>query len=269
MKKFKAAICQNRQTYDKERNILHVLDMIDEAASNNAELVILPEIFYYPYELPAMPMVQEENKETLSRLAEKARKLKIYLCTGSMAEVSKGKRYNRTYLINPSGKVILEYSKCHLFDVSFKTLHVSESAVFESGNKLAAVKTPLGTIGMLICYDIRFPEMARKLACGMGVEFLIVPAAFNTVTGPAHWDMVFRARAVENQIYVAAASPARKRNSTYKAYGHSMFIDPWGRVLGEANTTEKIIYAETNPKVLSDTRTRLPLLKHRRPEFYK
>ena len=269
MKKFKAAICQNRQSHDKESNILHALDMIDEAASNKAELVIFPEIFYYPYELPAMPMVQEENKETLNRFAEKARKLKIYLCTGSMAEVVNGKRYNKSYLINPSGKVILEYSKCHLFDVNFKTLHVAESSVFECGNKLAAVKTPLGTMGIIICYDIRFPEMTRKLVCDMGVEFLIVPAAFNTVTGPAHWNIVFRGRAIENQIYIAAAAPARKRNSTYKAYGHSMFIDPWGRVLSEANTTEKIIYAEINPKVLSDTRTRLPLLKHCRPGLYK
>jgi predicted amidohydrolase len=214
-----------------------------------------------------MPSLAEENGETLELLKGCAKKLGIFLCTGSIAVIEDGRRFNRAYLISPKGKVLLEHSKCHLFDVTFKELKTRESAVFDAGDDLKIVKTELGTIGILICYDIRFPETARKLALA-GAEILLVPAAFNNVTGPAHWDVIFRARAIENQVFTAAASPARDMKASYKAYGHSMIIDPWGSVLSKAGIHEKIIYADLNPDRLSDIRGRLPLLKHRRGDIY-
>jgi omega-amidase len=121
---------------------------------------------------------------------------------------------------------------------------------------------------MLVCYDIRFPEAARTLAL-KGMEVLLVPAAFNTVTGPLHWHITFRSRSVENQVFTAAASPARNNRSTYKAYGHSLVIDPWGKIICEAGSGEKIIYARLDPGKLEEARARLPLLKHRKQSLYR
>jgi predicted amidohydrolase len=267
MKKFKLAVCQNKPVRDKAASITHALEMAEEASGNGAEFVVFPEIFYHPYELKKIPLLTEENGETLETLKESAKRLGVYLCAGSIAVGENGKRYNRSYLISPKGKVLLEHSKCHMFDVSFKDLRAKESAVFDAGNELKTVKTELGKVGILICYDIRFPEAARKLALD-GAEILIVPAAFNNVTGPAHWDVMFRARAIENQLFTVAASPARDMKALYKAYGHSMIIDPWGAVLSKAGIHEKIIYAELDPEKLADVRGRLPLLKHRRGDIY-
>lgn len=228
---------------------------------------MLPEIFFYPYEIDLLKKIAEENNETLLKLQETAKKNNIYLCTGSIAEKVKDKIYNKSYLINPEGNIIHGYCKSHLFDVTLPHLRVQESEVFYPGNKLSVISTELGKIGILICYDIRFPEAARKLSLS-GAELILVPAAFNNITGPAHWHIMFRARAVENQVYIAAASPARNNNSKYKAYGHSMIVDPWGKIISEAGKNEKIIYATINPEITKEIREELPLLKHRRKELY-
>ena len=148
-------------------------------------------------------------------------------------------------------------------------LHVHNKCLdfTSSNNELIVKETPFGKLGLSVCYDIRFPEMARKLAL-KGAEILLVPAAFNTVTGPAHWHVMFRARAIENQVFIAAASPALTPEAQYRAYGHSMIVNPWGEVLAEAGTGKSIIYAEIDPQALKDTRERLPLLKHRRRDIY-
>lgn len=267
MKKFKTAICQNKQGFNKEKNIRQAIDMVETAAGKGAALVVLPEIFYYPFELAAKKEIIEEDGHTLSLLTDCARKCGIHLCTGSVGEKGKKGATNTSYLISPSGRILLRHSKCHLFDASFKTLRVRESAVFVPGSEFTVAATPLAKIGILICYDIRFPEAARQLTL-MGAEIILVPAAFNTVTGPAHWHVNFRCRAIENQVFIAAASPARNPRAQYKAYGHSMIINPWGKVLAEAGTKHSIVYADLDPKVLKDTRRRLPLLKHRRPDIY-
>ncbi len=241
--------------------------MINKAAENNAKMVILPEIFFYPYEINKLKKIADKNNETLNKLKTKAQEKNIYLCTGSIAEKEGTNTYNTSYLINPEGEIILKYSKCHLFDVNLPKLQVKESDTFQKGSILKTVNTELGKIGIIICYDIRFPEITRKLALD-GIDILLVPAAFNTVTGPAHWHITFRTRAVENQIFIAAASPARNKKSAYSTYGHSMFIDPWGRILKQAGTGRSIIYCIIDPEVQYKTRARLPLLKHRRTDLY-
>lgn len=241
--------------------------MIVKAAKNNAKLIMLPEMFFIPYEMGLIKSIAEENNETLVKLQSIAKKNKIFLCTGSIAEKKDNKIYNKSYLINPGGEVIYHYSKSHLFDVNLPDLKVQESKIFSRGNDLSIVSTELGKIGILICYDIRFPEAARKLAL-MGTELILIPAAFNNITGPAHWHIIFRARAVENQVFIATASPARNSKSIYKAYGHSLIVNPWGKIISEAGEKEKIIYGEINTDVLLKTRARLPLLKQRRIDLY-
>ena len=267
MKKFKIAVCQNKPVKNKDESVAQIITKIEEAKANKADLVVLPEIFYYPYELRALPKLEESDRETLAKLQSTAKKLEIHLCTGSMVERIGDKRFNKSYLINPAGEVILEHCKTHLFDVNFKTLRTRESLIFDAGDNFAVADTELGKIGMLICYDIRFPEAARKLTL-MGADIILVPAAFNNITGPLHWHILFRGRAIENQVFVAAASPACDMESRYHAYGHSLVVDPWGKILTEADDSECTLYAEIDPDVLSEVRGKLPLLKHRRPEIY-
>jgi len=261
------AICQNKPVYDKNKNIDNAFKMIKKASDNKAGLVVLPEIFYYPYEIKKLKAIADDNTALLKKFCGTAKDLSIFICTGSMAVKDKDKIFNRAYLINPEGKIVLVHDKCHLFNVDLPHLTVLESEIFSKGSDINIVETELGKIGMLICYDIRFPEIARKLAL-KGAEIILVPAAFNNITGPAHWEIMFRARAVENQIYIAAASPARNSKTGYKAYGHSMIIDPWGKILSEAKTGEKIIYADLDPDILIEKRKILPLLRDRREEIY-
>jgi len=267
METFKSAICQLKPVYDKEQNIVTAISMIEEATRNGAQLITLPEIFYYPYELLALRRIADKDNATLQRLQAEALKSNIYLCTGSLAVKTEDGIRNTAYLIAPSGEILLQYSKIHLFDVAFDGLRVRESVIFTPGNQVAVAKTPLGTMGIIICYDVRFPELARKCAL-LGAEILIVPAAFNTITGPAHWHTLFRARAIENQVFVLAASQARVAESIYQAYGHSLIVDPWGTVISEAGEEERIIYAELDARVLIDTRKRMPLMEQRKPEIY-
>ncbi len=268
MKPFTIALCQNKPSYDKQKNMGRVLAMLDRAARRGARLVVFPEIVNYPYEFDLLKEKSSQDDNSLALLREQARSRKVFVCTGSLMEKRDGKIYNTSYLLDPQGEIILSYSKTHLFDVDLPALTAKESAVFSGGDGFSVVRCELGTIGLLICYDIRFPETARLLSL-KGAELILVPAAFNTVTGPAHWDMTFRTRAVENQCFLAAVSPARNKKSAYRAYGHSLMIDPWGRVLARAGTGEKIIYARLDPRVLDETRARLPLLRHRREDLYK
>lgn len=268
MQTFTTAICQNKPGYDKQANIDHACDMIAEAVSSGASLVTLPEIFYYPYDLKGIRNIADDGKMTLDRLRHAAVKGSIYLCAGTMAVRNGASVENTSYLIAPDGDILLEYSKTHLFDVELDNKHFRESSFIKPGDKVGIAETPLGNIGILVCYDIRFPEIARTLALS-GAEIIVVPAAFNSVTGPAHWDVLFRARAIENQVYVLAASQALVPLSPYSAYGHSMVVDPWGTVLCSAGNEETIVYAEINAEKLYDTRKRMPIFSQRRPALYK
>ena len=269
MRTFTIALCQITPGHDKTANVEHAFTMVREAAAKGAELIVLPEIFYYPFELLALRRIAGGEHEILQRFRELAEELGVYLCTGSMIEKRNDRRYNTAWLIGPDGKELLSYSKAHLFDADLDGIRVRESLVFSHGDSFAAVQTPLGTIGMNICYDIRFPELARKAALD-GVDLLLVPAVFNQVTGPAHWECFMRTRAVENQFFLAAVSQGRSSDpeAAYQAYGHSMLVSPWGEVLVDAGERECIVYATVDPECIAATRRRLPLLQHRREMLY-
>lgn len=241
--------------------------MIEEASAQGAALICLPEIFYHPFELNHLKKIAGNESFILSCFCQTAKKLGIYLCTGSMACLEGGVIFNRSYLLGPNGTVLLKYDKCHLFDVDFKGLKIRESSVFAPGNQISSVQTDLGRIAIMICYDVRFPELMRSKSM-IGIDLLLVPAVFNCITGPAHWHVIMRARAIENQIYLAAISQGENIESSYKSYGHSMLVSPWGDILAEADRNEQIIYAECNPKLIEETRKRLPLLTQRRADIY-
>lgn len=268
MRYITAAVCQNKPSWNKEESISRVIKMVRRVADDGADLVVLPEIFYHPYELAHVPDLAERDQRTIERLRETARELKIHLCTGTTAEMRGEHCYNESHLIGPDGAILLTHRKCHLFNLNSSQLKTSESAVFHAGDSLEVANTELGKIGILICYDIRFPEAARALAL-RDAEIILVPAAFNQVTGPAHWHTMFKARAIENQVFIAAASPALNPDAKYKAYGHSVIVDPWGEVLAEADgDRESVIKADLDPERLREVRERLPLLSSRRPDIY-
>jgi omega-amidase len=266
MNPLRVALCQIRPSRDVSATIEHAFAMIEQAAIQGADLAVLPEIFYHPYELLEIKRIGDMSR-LLERFSLEARRHEIFICTGSMAIKGPDGLTNTAHLINPDGAIELTYSKSHLFEMTLKNVRIQESLIFSEGDRFPVVRTGLATIGMLICYDIRFPEAARKLAL-QRAELFIVPANFNQVTGPAHWHVMHRARAVENQVFLVTVSQALNPDAKYKAYGHSMAVSPWGDIIAEAGEDECIIYADLDPRVLEETRKRLPLLKHRRADLF-
>lgn len=267
---FNVAICQMMVGDDKEANLQRAAGMIKEA-SQKAHIIVLPEIFNAPYQTDLLPAYAEAIPGRTSRfLSSKAEENKVLLIGGSIPEIDDtGKLYNSSCIFDPCGNMIAKYRKIHLFDIDIPgQVLFKESAVFTAGEHLKRINYQGLQLTVLICYDIRFPELAR-MATLAGAQALFVPAAFNTTTGPAHWELLMRTRAVDNQLFVIAASPARNPQSSYQAWGHSMVVDPWGKVIAEAQTGEEIIYAEINLNLLQKVRQELPILQHRRPQLYK
>ncbi len=267
---FNVAICQMMVGHDKEAILLRASEMIKEA-SRKAQIVILPEIFNAPYQTNLLPDYAEAIPgRTSCFLSTQALENKVLLIGGSIPEIDvAGKIYNSSCVFDQAGDMIAKHRKLHLFDIDIPgQIIFKESDVFTAGENLELIDYPQLKLAVLICYDIRFPELAR-MATLAGAQIIFVPAAFNTTTGPAHWELLMRTRAVDNQLFVVAASPARNPDSSYQAWGHSMVVDPWGKVIAEAQTGEEIIYAEINLSLLQKVRQELPVLKHRRPELYK
>lgn len=270
MKDFKVAVCQIMTSDDKKKNIEKAKKMIKEASQNGAKLVALPEIFNCPYDNKCFSKYAEVYPgETSIEMMEVAKECGVFLVAGSIPEKDGDKIYNTSYFFNNKGELIGKHRKMHLFDINIDGgQYFKESDVLTAGDEVTVVDTELGKIGIGICYDIRFPEYFRILALE-GAEIVILPAAFNMTTGPAHWEMSVRMRALDNQIYMVAASPARDENSSYVSYANSRVVNPWGEVISKADTEECIIYANICAKREKEIREQLPLLKHIRNDVYK
>jgi len=267
---FGLAICQLNVTGDKKRNIQRAAEMVREAADRGARMVILPEMFNCPYQTKLFPAYAEEFKsgETIAMLRETAMEKQIYLVGGSIPEREGEAVYNSSFTFGPRGNLLGRYRKMHLFDVDLPGgPRVKESSTIGYGEKLAVFDTGMCRVGVVICFDVRFPELIRLLALD-GVQLVVVPAAFNTTSGPAHWEMTMRARAVDNQVYLAAASPARDPEAGYVIYGHSMIVEPWGEIMAEAGEGEEIIIAEIDLERVEKVRRQIPLLNLRRHDLY-
>lgn len=174
-----------------------------------------------------------------------ARKKNVYIIAGSIPELGEdGKLYNTCVIYDPAGHIIGKHRKVHLFDINVPgKITFQESKVLHPGNHLTICDTKYGKIGVGICYDLRFPEIAQ-IYRENGCELLVYPGAFNMTTGPAHWELLQRSRALDNQLYVATCSPARDDTATYTAWGHSMVVDPWGKIVSEAQEPETVIFAD-------------------------
>jgi predicted amidohydrolase len=265
-----AAICQMLVSGDKEENLGKAAQMVGEAAGNGAQMVVLPEIFNAPYQMDILPQYAENiTGPTVELLASLAQKHRILLVGGSIPEKDGyGNIYNSSLIFGQDGAIIARHHKMHLFDVDIpQQIAIRESATFAPGQEITTFGYYGICFGVIICYDVRFPEMARLNALA-GAQILVIPAAFNLITGPAHWELLMRSRAVDNQLYVIAASQARNHQAGYQAWGHSMIVDPWGSVICQADETEQIIYARLDLSKVDTVRRELPLLKHRRTDIY-
>ncbi len=267
---FKIALCQSRVKDDKSKNLENAYGMITQAASNGADMVALCEMFNCPYSGKYFSNYgeREDSSETIDMLKGASRDRGIYIIGGSIPEIDGDKIFNTAYVINPEGEVIAKHRKTHLFDVDIENgIRFMESDYLSPGEDITVFDTSFARVGLCICYDIRFPEMIRSLAL-KGAQIIFIPAAFNTTTGPAHWETLFKARALDNQVYMAGISPAGDDNGVYAAYGHSIITSPWGQVIGEANRGQEIVYGDIDLDYENKVRQELPLLKHRKPEIY-
>ncbi|XP_059453901.1 omega-amidase, chloroplastic [Corylus avellana] len=273
--KFKIGLCQISVTPDKQRNIAHARKAIEEAASKGAQLVLLPEIWNSPYSNDCFPVYAEDidaggdASPSTAMLSEVSRLLKITIVGGSIPERSGDRVYNTCCVFGTNGELKAKHRKVHLFDIDIPgKITFIESKTLTAGESPTIVDTDVGRIGIGICYDLRFQELAMIYAA-RGAHLLCYPGAFNMTTGPLHWELLQRARAADNQLYVATCSPARDAGAGYVAWGHSTLVGPFGEVLATTEHEEAIIIAEVDYSLIELRRTNLPLLKQRRGDLYQ
>lgn len=270
MSVIKTAIIQMSVVKDKLTNIEKAGDYLRNLMDQNIDLAVLPEMFCCPYQTKNFPIYAEEEEGTCWQLlSNMASSYGIYLAAGSMPEKDeKGRVFNTSYVFDRQGRQIAKHRKMHLFDINITGgQSFMESETLTAGDQVTVFDTEFGKMGLCICYDFRFPELAR-LMVNMGAKVILVPAAFNMTTGPAHWETMFRQRAVDNQVFTIGAAPARDLDSDYISWGHSIAVAPWGNILvhmdeKEGNTVQTLDLSEVDK-----VRRELPLLAHCRSDIY-
>ena len=263
-------LCQTPVTADKDKNLETAGTYIGRCAEAGAALIVLPEMFCCPYQSSCFPAYAEKaGGKVWSFLSETARRHRVCLVGGSMPELDEaGRIYNSCFVFDENGAQIGRHRKMHLFDIDIAGgQRFMESETLAPGDAMTVVDTAWGKIGVMICFDMRFPEPARLMALA-GASAVIIPAAFNMTTGPAHWEITLRARAVDNQIYVLACAPARDEKGSYVSYGNSMAVSPWGNVIGRLDAGADILLAELDMDQVTSIRSQLPLLRARRSDLY-
>jgi predicted amidohydrolase len=270
----RAALVQLTSGDDPEENLSATIGWLRQAALGGADLILTPEVtncVSTSRETQRAVLQFEEDDKTLSAIRLEAKRLKKWILIGSLAlktTDADGRFANRSFMIDPNGEIHARYDKIHMFDVDVsETETYRESAGFRPGNQAIACETPLGIVGMTICYDLRFPALHRSLA-EAGAQILTIPAAFSPVTGEAHWDVLLRARAIETGCFVLApaqtGSHAQTSGKERKTYGHSMAISPWGEIIVDAGTDEGVTFVDIDINDVAKARQRIPSLKHAR-----
>ena len=271
MEKIKIAAIQMSTVEDKMENVRTVKTYLEKIKDENPDFVILPEMFCCPYQTENFPIYAEKEGEPVwQQLSGYAKQYGIYLIGGSMPEKdAEGNVYNTSYIFDREGKQIGKHRKVHLFDIDVKGGQTfKESDTLTAGDSDTVFDTEFGKIGVMLCFDIRFPELSRMMV-NDGAKVIFVPAAFNMTTGPAHWELSFRTRALDNQIYMVGCAPARDVSAGYISWGHSIVTDPWGRVIDMLDEKKGILLAELDMDYEEQVREELPLLKSRRKDMYK
>ena len=251
-----------KKTYESPReNMEAVRKILEERQGPAADFILLPEIFTCPYDNSCFPLyAQEDGGEVSSYLSDLAREQGAYLIGGSVPEKDReGRIYNTSYIYDRQGKRIGKHRKIHLFDIDVEGgQYFRESDVLSPGSSPTVFDTEFGRMGVCICFDIRFPDLFIRMR-EAGAKMVFIPAAFNMTTGPAHWETLFRSRALDQQVFVLGCSPARDEGASYVAYGHSILTDPWGSVVCELGPGEGILSAQIDLERVDSVRRQIPL----------
>mmetsp|Transcript_16984 Transcript_16984/g.28338 ORF Transcript_16984/g.28338 Transcript_16984/m.28338 type:complete len:296 (-) Transcript_16984:187-1074(-) len=285
--KLRIALCQLNVGVDKSLNISRASAALATAAwEKKSNLVVLPECWNCPYSTSVfaeyaeyVPKIGEIPDMTTSpssaMLCSQAKELGLWLVGGSIPEKHIAEEgadpeiYNTSIIVNPDGGIVGKHRKVHLFDIDVPgKITFKESDALTAGQSITTVDTPWGVVGVGICYDMRFPEMATVMR-QRGAKVMVYPGAFNLTTGPAHWELLQRSRAVDNQVFVATCSPARDESAGYKAWGHSTVVSPWGTLLVKAGTEEDIVTADVDFTELEETRQNIPCWDQKRHDLYQ
>lgn len=271
MEFIKVANIQMNVSNNKTESFKAAEKYLEVVSKENVDLVLLPEMFNCPYQTRHFPVYAEKTGESSwQKCSLLAKKYNIYLAAGSMPEKDEnGRVYNTAYVFDRQGNQIAKHRKVHLFDINVEGgQKFQESDTLTSGNQVTAFETEFGGMGICICYDIRFPELFR-LMVDKGAKLILVPGAFNMTTGPAHWELSFRARALDNQVFVVGTAPARNDSSEYISWGHSIVVGPWGNVIEQMDEKEGYMINVLDLTQVDKIRAQLPLLVHRRKDVYK
>ncbi|MBX3171756.1 MAG: carbon-nitrogen hydrolase family protein [Candidatus Eremiobacteraeota bacterium] len=264
----RVGVVQLSSTLETERNLSVAAGLIENAGRSGARLVVLPEVFNRRGESARVREQAEELEgASLGWAAEQARAQRLWLVAGSIAEQAGTACHNTSCLFSPEGERVAVYRKIHLFDVDIPGAVAKESAHVTAGGELVVSQVEGCPVGLTVCYDLRFPELYRRLTL-LGARMITVPSAFTERTGRDHWEVLLRARAIENQVFVLAPNQFGTTAGTPTSYGRSMIIDPWGTVLAQAGDGESLILADLDFARQAEVRSRLPSLQHRRPDLY-
>lgn len=265
----KLAMIQMPVTADQEENLAVAREYLVRAREAGAELAVLPEMFCCPYTNASFTAhAQAAGGPVWTAMSQAARELGLWLVAGSMPEREGDRIYNTSFVFDPAGRQVARHRKMHLFDIDVKGgQRFMESETFTAGDQVTVFETPWGKLGLCICFDMRFPELARAMTLA-GARAIIAPAAFNMTTGPLHWELLFRQRAVDNQLFTVGVAPARDEAGPYVSYGNSMACSPWGRVLCRADAEPALLLAELDLAENEAVRAQLPLLSARRTDVY-
>jgi predicted amidohydrolase len=265
---FTAGLVQMRSGLTPRTNLDAAIELIEQAKAAGADYVLTPEmtnILEVKREQLFAAIAPEEGDASLAAFRELARRLGIFLHVGSLAlKVSSDKAVNRSFLIDRTGEIVARYDKIHMFDVDLSDGEsYRESRTFRPGEIAVVADLPWGRVGLSVCYDLRFPALYRALA-EAGSSFLAIPSAFTRQTGEAHWQVLVRARAIENGSFVLAAAQGGKHENGRETYGHSLIVDPWGRILAEGTIEPGIVLATIDPAAVAAARAKIPSLQHGR-----
>ena len=265
---FRVGLIQMRSGRTPRANVDAAARLIGDAKAAGADYVQTPEmtnIMEVKREALFATLAPEESDPSLAAFRDTARTQRLWLHVGSLAlKVSPDKAVNRSFLIDPKGEIAARYDKIHMFDVDLAGGEsYRESRSYRAGEAAISADLPWGRLGLTICYDLRFPALYRALA-EAGASFLAIPSAFTRQTGEAHWHVLMRARAIENTCYVLAAAQGGTHENGRETFGHSLVVDPWGRVIAEGGTEPGVVMAEITPADVATARTRIPSLQHGR-----
>jgi predicted amidohydrolase len=265
---FRVGLIQLRSARAPQANIDSAVKLIADAKASGADYVQTPEmtnIMEVKRERLFATIVEEDADTSLATFRELARKLGLYVHVGSLAiKVAPDKAANRGFLIDPQGRIAARYDKIHMFDVDLGNGEsYRESRSYRAGEQAVLCDLPWGRLGLTVCYDLRFPALYRALA-EAGASFLAIPSAFTQKTGEAHWHVLMRARAIENGCFVFAAAQGGTHENGRDTFGHSLIVDPWGKILAEGGTEPGVVMAEVDAAQVASARSRIPSLQHGR-----